>query len=59
MSQIEDKGEKSLTDSEIDRDVHYNFRILLGLCLYIVIEVIIGSYMLVDFETGSKVLNKS
>lgn len=61
MSQVKQMSDTSTDDirsKEITGKVAH-MRIVIGLCIYIVIEIIIGTYMLIDFADGSKVLSKS
>ena len=48
--QIED------STSSFERQTQMHVRILVGLCLYTVVEIIIGTYMLIDFDGYGKTL---
>ncbi len=56
MSQITTRGSDKDKDSHIAGAITHT-KIILGLCIYTVIEVGIGAYMLIDFPNGSKFLN--
>jgi len=61
MSQVKQMSNTSsdeIRKKEIAGSVAH-MRILIGLFIFIVIEIIIGTYMLIDFADGSKVLNES